>query len=252
MSDEVFDIFREEAREHLGALEKSFLDLETADATEKRRQLIDNAFRHAHSMKSDAKVVGLPELKNAAQKLEDILDQLRETPDAVDSEAIDRGLAQFDQVRGAYESWNHDEQAAPEAVAKQVPTTANVEEPTECQSTPATETSKPSVAPATPEESFSVRVPSDRLDRMLNLAGGLRVSQRSGDAIANRLDDLCEQLEQLKRESSGQFREQSRSSKTLSIKYDASTVSYGINAAVKSCRLKLWKTTSVEHAYYPW
>src|SRR5687768_1038465 len=98
--DPVFDIFREEAREHLGALEKSFLDLETA-AADARRELINHMFRHAHSLKGDAKVIGLDDLRTAAQSLEDILDELREKPDSVDRATIDRGLKNFDQVRAA-------------------------------------------------------------------------------------------------------------------------------------------------------
>lgn len=216
MNDEVFDIFREEAREHLSALEKSFLDLETAETVESRKVLIDSAFRHAHSMKSDAKVVGLPELKVAAQKLEDILDELRDNPEAVDRSAINRGLAQFDQVRGAYESWQNKGIADLEspisdspAPAPAVPTSATpplsldgeqlrIKEPSSSsrQSTGVNHKSQN-------EESFTVRVPSERLDRMLNLAGELRISQRSGDAVSGRLAALREQLDELKSNVSG-------------------------------------------------
>jgi two-component system chemotaxis sensor kinase CheA len=59
MPDPILDIFREEARDHLGALEKGFLDLEATAGAEARRALIDSLFRHAHSLKGDAKVVGL-------------------------------------------------------------------------------------------------------------------------------------------------------------------------------------------------
>src|SRR5207249_5858508 len=57
------------------------------------------------------------------------------------------------------------------------------------------------------EESFTVRVPSERLDRMLNLAGELRIVQRSGEELSQRLADLnrfladvldrCQLLEQV-------------------------------------------------------
>ena len=198
--DEIFDIFREEAREHLGALETSFLDLESASSVETRRSLIDHAFRHAHSMKSDAKVVGLPDLKVAAQQLEDILDDWRSDPDAVDSDAISRGLTQFDQVRAAYE-------ACQGAVGTTEIADGTTESPAGESATnveaPAAETKtepdhKPT--PASPkEESFTVRVPSDRLDRMLNLAGELQVSQQSARVIMAGVKTLGEQLESLRR-----------------------------------------------------
>lgn len=206
--DEVFDIFREEAREHLAALETSFLDLESATEVETRRGLIDNAFRHAHSMKSDAKVVGLPELKQAAQDLEDILDDLRDNPESVDRAAIDRGLNQFDQVRGAYESWQSEgiadlQAGPPEPTADQPPAAQHrpaVDQPPEEEPSPASQQSEPGNRRSKIEETFTVRVPSERLDRMLNLAGELRISQRSGEAIADRLDALTEQLEHILRE----------------------------------------------------
>lgn len=213
-ADEIFEIFREEARDHLGALETSFLDLESADTVETRRALIDNAFRHAHSMKSDAKVVGLPELKIAAQLLEDILDEMRENPEAVDRDAINRGLAQFDQVRGAYESWQGGGEAnsdleIPIADLPSEPEQVSVADPPHAEEPAAvTLQSKTEDHKSQTPESFTVRVPSERLDRMLNLAGELRISQRSGNVVSQRLADLREQLEQFKRESAGQVIDQ--------------------------------------------
>lgn len=228
--DEVFDIFREEAREHLRALETSFLDLETADSVEPRSEVIDCAFRHAHSLKSDAKVVGLPRLKQAAQELEDILDELRENPDAVNREAIDRGLAQFDRVREAYESWEDPESngipestgaphtSAPDstdataAVSGKTSVAWPPESPTAAVTATGNEfvdTMQPLPAEPPPpvpyrapgEESFTVRVPSDRLDCMLNLAGEVRISQRSGASLCDHLTSLREQLEQFRQQS---------------------------------------------------
>ncbi len=116
MHDPVFDIFVEEAREHLGALEKGFLELESASVPEDRRTRIDSLFRHAHSIKGDARAIGLPALQEASQKLEDILDALRSNPEAVNRHVIDSGLRQFDLVRQAFESWERTlapERAAP-------------------------------------------------------------------------------------------------------------------------------------------
>lgn len=216
MSESVFDIFREEAREHLSALEKGFLDLETA-AAEKRRGLIDNLFRHAHSLKGDAKAVGLLPLKAAAQVLEDLLDSLRDAPEDVTSENINQGLAQLDQVRGAFESWQKgaDGELSGKALASGHAT------PTGAQSA----TAQPAASalpltthePASPsienqkskienpsDEFFTVRVSSERLDRMLNLAGEVRIAQRSRDAVQSRLADLVDHLDTSIRERAHQ------------------------------------------------
>ena len=183
MHDPVFDIFREEAREHLGALEKGFLDLETAGVPTERRDQIDALFRHAHSLKGDARAIGLAALQKAAQQLEDILDALRSTPGNVNRVVIDQGLAQLDIIRLAFDAWQRTLTADPaesleSAAAETVAPATCAEEPQE----PA-----PS---ALPEESFTVRVPSERLDRMLNLAGELRIVQRSGQDLSQRLIDL--------------------------------------------------------------
>lgn len=231
MTDPVFDIFREEAREHLSALEKAFLDLETAEATDARRELVDHAFRHAHSMKSDAKVVGLNDLKKAAQILEDILDELRENPDTINREKIDGSLKQFDKVRAAFDAWQNVNVAQPAPTAPPAgnetvdagrasdedresgaPPPENIpavskrpaaeakpvapEHPSPERHSPERPPPEAPVVAAATEERFTVRVPSERLDRMLNLAGEVRISQRSADALAERLEDLSAQVAQ--------------------------------------------------------
>jgi two-component system, chemotaxis family, sensor kinase CheA len=219
MVEPVLDIFREEAREHLHALEKGFLDLETAQATEGRRALIDSLFRHAHSLKGDAKAVGLLTLKEAAQSLEDLLDALRSHPEDVNPTRVNEGLAKFDEVRAAYEAWQRAgiAQPAAEPVAAQpaapftAPAPPNI---APVEAAPPTSrlasASAAAVGPAMPEESFTVRVSSDRLDRMLNLAGEARISQRSTSAVQGRLSDLSDHLAGCVRECPHQSPEENR------------------------------------------
>ncbi len=213
MSESVIDIFREEAREHLSALEKGFLDLEAAQAAT-RRGLIDSLFRHAHSLKGDAKAVGLLPLKVAAQVLEDLLDSLRNSPDEMNPERINQGLSQLDQVRAAYETWQHAgrgerpilalDQLKSESVPVGQPLLAV--EPTTGKSARPTPASPPTEnpQPVTADESFTVRVTSERLDRMLNLAGEVRIAQRSTEAVQGRLADLVEHLDAAVRDYSHQ------------------------------------------------
>ena len=80
MEDEILDLFREESQDHLTALESVLLDLELADDPSSRRGMIDNAFRHAHSIKGSSRAVGLVQLQDLGQVLEDTLDDLREHP----------------------------------------------------------------------------------------------------------------------------------------------------------------------------
>lgn len=180
MLDPVFDIFREEAKEHLSALEKGFLDLETPVAAETRQARIHELFRHAHSLKGDARAVGLAEMQEAAQQLEDILDGLRENPDSITPAVIDRGLLQFDAVRKAFETWRQHRPAEPSPPLEEPP-----------QGTEPVRVQAPLPGPpAAAEDSFSVRVSSERLDRLLSLAGDLRIAQRAGEQLISPLQEV--------------------------------------------------------------
>lgn len=207
MPDPVFEIFREEAREHLSRLEQGFLDLEQA-ALPERAALINDLFRHAHSLKGDARAVGLPRLQQAAQVLENVLDDLRERPETVSRAVISTGLTQLDEVRTAFEAW----QQGAEALAEEgngrpassagetppLPRTAPEPSPTEPKPPgPGEVRSLPAATAPVPEESFTVRVPTERLDRMLASAGELRIAQRAAADVGGRLSDLRTELERL-------------------------------------------------------
>jgi two-component system chemotaxis sensor kinase CheA len=172
MSDfeHILELFRQEAGEHLAALEKGFLDLETAGPVEARQKIIDRVFRHAHGLKGAARAVELLPIQNRAQELEDTLDALREDPETITREAIEQGLAQFDALRNAFEQWAGDSPAAEAG---------------------------PSLSPVEAEDAFTVRVGSDRLDRLLSLAGELRISQRSAELHAQKLADVHDYLKDL-------------------------------------------------------
>lgn len=220
MHDPIYDIFCEEAKEHLAALETGFLDLESSASVETRRHQIDNLFRHAHSLKGDSKAIGLTGLQQGAQQLEDFLEALRSHPENVDRTAINQGLAQFDGLRGGFEAWQRllDEAGQPAAEPAVEPPAPVPEPPPPARVKPTDKTTdlampaEPAPAPSLQEENFTVRVPSERLDRMLSLAGELRIVQRSGEELTRRLLDLnrflggildqCQQLEKVVRQES--------------------------------------------------
>lgn len=179
IDDEILNLFREESREHLAALETSLLDLESEDQAGSRRGIIDNVFRHAHSIKGSARAVGLTELQDFAQKLEDTLDELREDPQSVTKEAIAKALAEFDSLRNSYQTWELGGEPETEENSQTPPAEAAA-------------TGKLVPAVKTSEERFVVRVPAERLDRMLSLAGEIRVSQRGGEALDGQMGALGE------------------------------------------------------------
>lgn len=204
LDDEILEIFREESHEHLDALETSLLELESAADPQARRGIIDNIFRHAHSIKGSARAVGLEDVQHLAQKLEDTLDAFRDDPDSVDAKKMEKAIAEFDALRTCYQAWETGGEPAVAAEAE-----VSLEETgivTASDSTasavsaaapmpvavPAKETS--TRAKSSSEDRFVVRVPAERLDRMLSLAGEVRVSQRGSDALVNQLNVLNEIL----------------------------------------------------------
>jgi two-component system chemotaxis sensor kinase CheA len=73
---ELVQIFREEAAEHLNGMDACLLAVEAGQASE---QTTDALFRHAHSIKGGAGMVGLPEAGAIANAIEDVLERARET-----------------------------------------------------------------------------------------------------------------------------------------------------------------------------
>jgi two-component system chemotaxis sensor kinase CheA len=191
VSDSIVDIFRDEAREHLAEMEKLFLDLEMMTDDAGRRALINALFRHAHSLKGDAKVVGLEALKTVVQTLEDQLDGLRKSPTDARPETVSRGLAQLDLVRREFLIWESKLAAASSASRPIADSTAAPQAP----GVPQGVLPRDAVTDeARGDDAFRVRVSSEQLDQMLNLAGELRISRRSMAAVANRLMELRNHL----------------------------------------------------------
>jgi two-component system chemotaxis sensor kinase CheA len=176
-TDPIFDIFRDEAHEHFAALEQGFLDLEAATSPDARRPIVDELFRHAHSLKGDARSLGFEAMEQSAQQLENTLDSLRQETGRADQATIDRALRELDAVRQAFEDSPVGEAGAqPETEADDL----SIDEQPDKK----------------PEEGFTIRVPSEHLDRMLTLTAELRISHRGDEDLTLRLADLREQLHQ--------------------------------------------------------
>jgi two-component system, chemotaxis family, sensor kinase CheA len=74
VSVELLPIFREEANDRLNDIVACLLDVEAGRAAD---DATDQLFRHAHSIKGSAAMVGMTEAQAIAHSLEDILEQAR-------------------------------------------------------------------------------------------------------------------------------------------------------------------------------
>jgi len=200
MHDPIFDIFRDEAIEHLKRLEQGFLDLDLTLDLAKRTQLVGKLFRHAHNLKGDSRALNLQELQKAAAVLEETLEQFRENPEKILPSSIETGLADLDHLRKRFEDWKREfqKQEGNPSSAPLLP-----DEPMETISLTPAES-----AAGSPwlDDSQNVRVPSARLDHMLNLVGEIRVLQRSNGEIQRELRELRIRLDELGRKFLGNDR----------------------------------------------
>ncbi|MCS6882071.1 MAG: hybrid sensor histidine kinase/response regulator [Oscillochloridaceae bacterium] len=190
--------FREEAVENVRVLQDGLLALETETDAGARRATVDRIFRAMHTIKGSARVLGFEPIGRLAHALENLLGELRQDRRAFDrplADALLRGgdaiLALSDAaVAGRAPSLNVEALIAslPPPSGGPVSAPGSTAPPA---STPAADPASnvPPVAPAPPARAArqTVRVRVDRLDRMLNLAGELVVSQQM---LADYADEL--------------------------------------------------------------
>ena len=85
-NDQLESMFREEAAEHLAALESTLLELEQRPQDP---ELISQAFRALHTIKGSGAMFGFDELAAFTHKLENAFDEVRNGRLSVTSELVD-------------------------------------------------------------------------------------------------------------------------------------------------------------------
>ncbi len=176
MSDDVsefLDIFRDEANERLDTMVASLLQLETGQGG---ADAIDELFRAAHTIKGGAGMLGLDDVRTVAHAVEDILDEVRESgtfpPDLTDVllRAVDVMRRQLTgEAEGAPDLLD-------ELAARRHGVTGGVPQPA-----PAPEPGPEARVGAAPEpaaERRAIRVPAEKIDRLLDLVGESVLHQR--------------------------------------------------------------------------
>jgi len=163
VDDRLLSIFRQEAGERLDAMVATLLEVEAGGGDpESVREL----FRHAHSLKGTAGMVGLDAIAQVATAIEDVLAQARSSGE-LDAGSAGPLLRATDAIRAAMEGRPVDAGAviaalgAPDgngAAAAPVPTAV----PPEAAAPP---------EPAGPARMATMRVSADRVDGLLDAAG---------------------------------------------------------------------------------
>jgi chemosensory pili system protein ChpA (sensor histidine kinase/response regulator) len=93
---QIMGFFIEESRDHLGTIERGLLNL---GSTLDDREMLDEVFRAAHSVKGGAAMLGLPGIQTVSHRLEDCFKILKDNPIAADQRLESLFLQIFDSLQ---------------------------------------------------------------------------------------------------------------------------------------------------------
>lgn len=166
---ELLRTFRAQAEELLTALEAGLLALERAPQDD---EVLHAVFRAAHTIKGDARIVGLEEVAQAAHTLEDVLEQLRDRSLAPVPGLISALLAVGDALRAMiFTGTKPEHQVALQALTLSAEM-ARAELP-DAAATPDLQGSQAT----TTAQVRTLRVDVAKLDRMMDLAGEIAIAR---------------------------------------------------------------------------
>lgn len=193
--------YRVEAHENLDALEKGLLALESI-APDNYAEAINALFRPAHTIKGSSRMMGFEGVAQVAHALEDVLGGLREEKLAASPELVDELLQTVDHLRKMV-------QQPPEFVEgvdkfinrmqkllepKSPEHKANGPPQPDPEPVNALEREPKEPAANSPSEE-TVRIPVNRLDKLLQLTGELRLSGQRAQALNGNNYELVTKLQ---------------------------------------------------------
>jgi two-component system chemotaxis sensor kinase CheA len=171
--DPLIAAFFEEAEELVAAFEGGLLELEARAGDV---ELLNTIFRSAHTLKGNSAMLGFEDVAQVTHLLEDLLDQLRKGQREASPRLTDALLYSADVVRRllararAGGDLTADEHAAAEDLMLALRALLAGEEP------PA-ESPLRAAAPVPAAETASIRVPVEKVDRLIDLVGELVITQ---------------------------------------------------------------------------
>ncbi len=96
----IMGYFIEEAKDHLNTIEQGLLSLQS---TMEDREMLNEVFRAAHSVKGGAAMLGISSIQKTAHRLEDCIKVLQESPVKVDAQLESLFLRVFDTLQALIE-----------------------------------------------------------------------------------------------------------------------------------------------------
>jgi two-component system chemotaxis sensor kinase CheA len=173
MSDDaLIAAFFEEAEELLAEFEAGLLQLEARAGDV---ELLNAIFRSAHTLKGNSAMLGFEEIARVTHLLEDLLDALRKGHRAATAHVIDALLYAADVVRTLLARTRRGVEATPEERAASDDLVEALRALIAGEEPPVARPARAAAAVAT--ETASLRVPVEKVDRLLDLVGELMITQ---------------------------------------------------------------------------
>ena len=220
---ELLQTFRAEAADHLQKLNLAVLGLEIRPEETKRRELVQEAFRSAHSLKGAARTVGLDAIEQISHAMESVLQKARDTESHLDSQICDALYNALDNIGFLLEGKTVDmkplldsllsSQPAPAPDAKPTASAPKPQpvvppppvvapppvavEPAVVAPPPPVETHPTEEAPAKPvvvNTEESIRVSINKLDELMAQVGELLVSRINAEERISEFRSIRQQV----------------------------------------------------------
>src|SRR5262245_23778604 len=184
-------VFCSEAEEHLGEIEQALLALESAPDD---REALQGSFRSIHTLKGSASSVGWNGIADFAHAVEDLLQRLRDGRLTLSSTVMGLLLESVDALRAMIETAaDCGEEPEGDSVALGQRIAAIRREGPQAADAPSTEA--PPLRTAFSERAMrgvrsaaSLRVGTEKLDRLLDLAGEMVIARASFQQILEQVD----------------------------------------------------------------
>jgi two-component system chemotaxis sensor kinase CheA len=167
VSPQLLDVFREEARERLAEIVRCLLAVEAGNPPP---GAVDVLFRHVHTLKGSAGMVGFTAASAIANAIEDVLEPARATG-ALSPDLVESLLYATDDLRRAVS-------AGPGAASPDPPPTASGPAPRVNGSALRGPNGSASVSEPVLRPSSSVRVATEKVDQMLDAVGEAVIQHR--------------------------------------------------------------------------
>lgn len=121
LNQRLFGVFLSELDEHRRALDRDLLKLETVSQPAERKELLENLFRSAHSLKGAARSVQVPTIERICHRLEQHFQDLRGRSAVLSKELVQKLFAEVDALSAEEARLSGAEAVAPRAAGESEP-----------------------------------------------------------------------------------------------------------------------------------